>query len=113
MRGVASARLVGSLNAMNFHKLQEALDELKVQGVGRLVLDLSGLSYINSTGLSLLVAAGDLFDLRLAAVPVKIDHILKMIGLDKLFPAFARVGEAAAAPAAKKASEPDAGPLLF
>jgi anti-anti-sigma factor len=96
--GVASAKLCGSLNAHNFQKLQEALDDLKERGVARLVLDLSSLTYVNSTGLSLFVAAGDLFDLRLAAVPVKIRHILKMIGLDKLFPTYAGVADAAKAP---------------
>ena len=95
---VAAARLAGSINAHNYQRLQETLDELKERGVARLVLDLSGLTYVNSTGLSLFVAAGDLFDLRLAAVPVKIKHLLRMIGLDQLFPTFAGVGEAAKAP---------------
>ena len=99
---VASARLTGSLKSSNFHKLQEVLDDLKDQGVRRLVLDLSGLSYVNSTGLSLFVAASDMFDVRMAAVPVKISNILKMIGLDKLFPTFTGVGEAAKAPGGQK-----------
>ena len=102
---VTSARLTGSLNAHNFPRLQEALDDLKERGVPRLVLDLSGLAYVNSTGLSLFVAAGDMFDLRLAAVPVKINNLLKMIGLDKLFPTFAAVGEAAKAPGAKRPAD--------
>jgi anti-anti-sigma factor len=100
---VASARLTGSLNTHNFHRLQEALDELKDRGVVRLVLDLGGLSYVNSTGLSLFVAAGDLFDLRLAAVPVKIGSLLRMIGLDKLFQSFSGVIEAANAPGGRGA----------
>ena len=102
---VASIRLTGSLTSHNFQKLQQALDQLKESGVKRLVLDLSALSYICSTGLSLFVAAGDLFDLRLAAVPVKIGHILRMIGLDQLFPTFAGVAEAAKAPETAKSDD--------
>jgi anti-anti-sigma factor len=94
----ASARLVGSLNAANFDALQQALDGLKDRGVSRLVLDLSGLAYVNSTGLSLFVAAGDLFDLRLAVVPARIGRLFRMIGLDKFFPTFTTVAEAAKAP---------------
>ena len=98
---VASIRLTGSLNSRNYQKLQEKLDDLKEQGVRRLVFDMSGLTYVNSTGLSLFIAAGDMFDLRLAAVPARIANLLKMIGLDQLFPTFAAVGEAASAPPQK------------
>ncbi len=96
---VASARLVGSITSGNFRVLQECLDELEKQGIARLVLDLGGLTYVNSTGLSLFVAAGDVFDLRLASVPARIMRLLRMIGLDKIFPAYKTVSEAAAAPA--------------
>ena len=99
---VATTRLVGAVGSGNFHQLQECLDELKTAGVSRLVLDLSALTYVNSTGLSLFIAAGDLFDVRLAAVPVRITRLLKMIGLDKLFASYMSVAEAARAPAAEK-----------
>jgi len=98
--GAVVSRLVGSLNANNFGQFQTALDDTQAQGVKTLVLDLSGVTYINSTGLSLFVAAGDMFDVRLAAVPSRILRLLKMIGLDKLFPTYTSVGEAAKAPPA-------------
>jgi anti-anti-sigma factor len=97
--GVAAARLTGAINARNYDRLQQSLDSLKEKNVSRLVLDLSGLSYINSTGMSLLIAAGDLFDLRLAAVPARITRLFRMIGLDRLFQTFMSVADAAKAPA--------------
>lgn len=97
-------RLVGSLSSSNFIQLQETLDQLKSSGVSCLVLDLSGLTYVNSTGLSLFVAAGDLFDMRLAAVPSRILRLLKLIGLDKLFRIYSSIGEAASAPARSQPS---------
>ncbi len=105
---VAAARLTGAVNSHSFTELQQALDTLKSKGVARLVLDLSGLSYINSTGMSLFVAAGDLFDLRLAAVPARITRLFRMIGLDELFPTFISVAEAAKA----QPADPSAGALL-
>jgi len=92
---VASARLVGSLTSGNFTQFQEALDSLQDQDVERLVLDLSGLTYVNSTGLSLFVAAADMFDLRLAAVPARIMRLLKLIGLAEILPSYGSVSDAA------------------
>jgi len=97
--GVAVARLVGSVNSRNYDRVQSSLDELKSKDISRLVLDLSGLTYINSTGMSLFIAAGDLFDLRLAAVPARITRLFRMIGLDAIFRNYMSVAEAAKAPA--------------
>jgi anti-sigma B factor antagonist len=98
--GVAVARLNGAINSRNYDKLQSSLDQLKSKDVSRLVLDLSSLSYINSTGMSLFIAAGDLFDMRLAAVPARITRLFRMIGLDAIFRNYMSVAEAAKAPAA-------------
>jgi anti-anti-sigma factor len=95
--GVVCIRLAGSLNAANFERLQEALDGAGAGGARRLVLDLGGLTYVNSTGMSLFVAASDLFDLRLAAVPERISRLFRMVGLDQLCPSYASVSEAASA----------------
>jgi len=92
--GATVVRLVGSLNSNNFGRFQDALDKTKARGVERLIIDLSGLTYVNSTGLSLFVAAGDMFEVALAAVPSRILRLLKMIGLDQLFPTFSTVAEA-------------------
>lgn len=102
--GVMCLHLSGALETRSFGRLQEELDALKALEVSRLVLDLSGIWYINSTGLSLMVAAGDLFDVRLAAVPDRINRIFRMIGLDKLFPTFRSAAEAAQAPPAAPAA---------
>jgi anti-anti-sigma factor len=107
MAQATAARLVGSLTSTNFMQFQDALDKYKAAGVESLVLDLSGLTYVNSTGLSLFVAAGDLFDVRLATVPSRIQRLLKMIGLDKLFPMFASVAEAAKAPPSPRQPDPE------
>ncbi len=98
--GVAAARLIGAINSRNYDRLQQSLDELKTKNISRLVLDLSGLTYINSTGMSLFIAAGDLFDLRLASVPARITRLFRMIGLDAIFRNYMSVAEAAKAPAA-------------
>jgi anti-anti-sigma factor len=98
--GVAAARLIGAINSRNYDRLQQSLDDLKARNVSRLVLDLSGLTYINSTGMSLFIAAGDLFDLRLASVPARITRLFRMIGLDAIFRNYMSVAEAAKAPAA-------------
>ncbi len=98
--GIAVVRVVGAVNAHNFHHLQQGLDDLAAKGTSRLVLDLSALTYINSTGMSLLVAAGDLFDMRLAAVPARITRLFRMIGLHEIFPTYMSVAEAAKAPKA-------------
>jgi len=108
--GVACVRLVGSLSSVNFGRFQDCLDALKAKSVSRLVLDLSGLTYVNSTGLSLFVAAGDLFDMRLAAVPARISRLLKMIGLDRLYPTFPTATEAAKAPASEARGEAGESP---
>jgi anti-anti-sigma factor len=91
--GIVVLRLVGSLNSSNFMQFQEILDQTQTRGVKKLIIDLSGLTYVNSTGLSLFVAAGDMFAVSLAAVPSRILRLLKMIGLDKLFPTFGTVAE--------------------
>ena len=96
--GLAVARVSGAINSRNYDRLQESLDELKSKEVSRLVVDLSGLTYINSTGMSLFIAAGDLFDLRLAAVPARITRLFRMIGLDSIFRNYMSVAEAAKAP---------------
>ncbi len=98
--GVAVARLVGAINSRNYDKLQQSLDALKSKDVSRLVLDLSGLTYINSTGMSIFIAAGDLFDMRLASVPARITRLFRMIGLDAIFRNYMSVAEAAKAPPA-------------
>jgi len=50
-------RLHGELDLATAGTLEEALDEALAGGAGRLVLDLSGLSFIDSTGISLLIGA--------------------------------------------------------
>lgn len=94
---VASAKLIGSVSSSNYQVMRNGFDKLKAKGIVRLVLDLSELVYINSTGMSLFVAAGDLFDLRMASVPPRITRLLAMVGLDQVFEFYLSVDDAAKA----------------
>ena len=71
--------------------LGAALESLTKKGMKRLVLDLRGLSFFDSTGLHLLVALHqraqrDGFQLTLVAPAAPADHAIKLSGLDQVLP---------------------------
>ena len=84
----------GELDLATVETLRAALDA--VRGAGRLVLDLRGLSFIDSTGLHLLVALharaqNDGFQLTLLAPAAPIDRAIRLYGLDEALPFAAAV----------------------
>jgi anti-anti-sigma factor len=103
--GVAIVQPRGELDLVTVETLRAALD-----GIGsaeRLVLDLSGLSFMDSTGLQLLVALHqraqrDGFQLTLVAPTAPVDRAIQLCGLDQELPFVAAVD---AAP-----GEPTSGP---
>jgi len=79
----------GELDAATIPELRGALDA--IENFARLVLDLRGLSFIDSTGLHLLVelherAQNDRFELTLIAPEPPLDKAIRLCGLDGTLP---------------------------
>jgi len=109
---VAVVRPRGELDLASVESLRAALDGIR--GVGRLVLDLRGLSFIDCTGLSVLVAVHkraqrDGFQLTLVAPEAPADRALRLSGLDRALP-FAAPVEAAGSESGGSASALAQGP---
>ena len=88
------SRRCAALDAAIAETLSAALDG--IESAGRLVLDLRGLSFIDSTGLHLLVALHqraqrDGFQLTLLAPAAPIDRAIQVCGLDRTLPFVAPV----------------------
>jgi anti-sigma B factor antagonist len=71
---------------------------------GRVIIDLSGVRFMDSTGLNVLIRAqssgadGTAGVLRLAAVPDRVSKLLRLTQLDSVFAVFPTVTAAEAAP---------------
>ena len=103
--GVAVVQPRGELDLVTVETLRAALDAIK--STERLVLDLRGLSFMDSTGLQLLVALHrraqrDGLQLTLVAPAAPVDRAIQLCGLDQELPFVAIVD---AAP-----GEPTSGP---
>ncbi|MFJ5811133.1 STAS domain-containing protein [Streptomyces sp. NPDC093093] len=82
--------LTGDLDYATAPELREALDGLTLTSGQLLVLDLAGLDYCDSSGITTLLAARNLTiqqnaHLALAAVPDNTARILHIVGLDQIF----------------------------
>jgi anti-sigma B factor antagonist len=99
---VAIVQPRGELDLVTVETLQAALDGIK--SAERLVLDLRGLSFMDSTALQLLVALHrrDGLQLTLVAPAAPVDRAIQLCGLDQTLPFVAAVdaepGESASAP---------------
>ena len=87
----ARIALSGELDMAATLKLEPVLDELLAAGTGSLVLDLADLTFIDSTGMALLVgineranAAGT--ELTLLRPREHVGRVLEVTGLDGLLP---------------------------
>ena len=106
----AVAEVTGTIDAATAAPFQSVMDKLFADGVRRLVLNLQDVSYVNSTGLGMLLKYVDQFQqaggaLVICRVPMKVMVVIKTLGFDALLAmeeeeeaALARVR--AAAPAA-------------
>ena len=79
-------RPVGELDLATTDDLDARLRELHAQGHKRLVLDLSGLRFMDSTGLRLLLgwdaaSRQNGFEFRLTAPPPHVERVLKVAGV--------------------------------
>ena len=83
-------RLSGELDHREATRLREELDEIIVQtGARRLVLDLNGLDFMDSSGIGLIIGRYKLMARRGGSVAVlgpdaRVDKIFKMAGLYQL-----------------------------
>jgi anti-anti-sigma factor len=81
----------GDLDHTSAHELRELLTTLTLQPGRRLVLDLAGMDFCDSSGLTALLVARDRAQaagagIALAAVPAPALRILRIVGLDQIFP---------------------------
>ncbi|MFF3851108.1 STAS domain-containing protein [Streptomyces sp. NPDC002328] len=101
--GWAVVILTGELDRASAPALREAVDALVVEGLARIVLDLEQVSFMDSSGLSVLVyamrQAGEIGGtLRLAAPGRQVRRLLELTGLDTAVEVFPGVPAACQAP---------------
>jgi anti-sigma B factor antagonist len=97
--GVTVLAPSGRLDVTGAPALKDAVSEAVKNGQPRLVIDLEGVSFVDSTGLGSVIAAlklvrGSKGDLRLAAPNQQVRVVLELTTLDRVFPYFATVEEA-------------------
>lgn len=100
--GVTLFVLEGRIDSTGAAEMDDALQRASADGENKMILDMSGVQYINSAGLRTLAdiltqnrkANGNLF---LVAPSTKVERVLKIIGFDKFFSVFGTVDEAVAA----------------
>jgi anti-sigma B factor antagonist len=95
--GAIVVQLVGELDLYNAPAIRAALLDATADGAGRLVVDLEGVRFIDSTALGVLAEirshlGGDAF--ALAAPPLVTRRALQISGLDRHFAVHATVAEA-------------------
>jgi len=97
--GIVTLALAGRVDSIGAGELEGVLNELLGQGHHRLVLDLSGVEYINSAGLRTLASAvtgarqqGG--DLRLVALTPLVARVFKLVGFDRFFDEYPTVEDA-------------------
>ena len=115
-----SVFLSGSIDASTNQVFESRLNDILSAGTNRVMLVLTNLKYINSTGLGIIVKCVDSFrdsggDIKLVGVPTKVIALFEMLGLLALFETYESIEEAvasfgelaeAAAPAAPTAQFP-------
>ena len=79
--------------------LKDAISEAVKNGQPRVVLDMEGISFVDSTGLGSVIAAlkqirSSQGDLRLAAPNQQVRVVLELTTLDRVFPYYSTVEEA-------------------
>jgi anti-sigma B factor antagonist len=89
----------GRLTMVGAPTLRSAIDEAVTDGRVRLVVDLAGTSFVDSSGLGALVAglkrtrqAGG--DLRIASAQEQVRMVLELTNLDRILQPFDTVGDA-------------------
>lgn len=94
--------LAGELDHASAPAVRDVLPTLAIQPGQQLVIDLGGLAFCDSTGITVLIAARNVTlaahaTIALAAVPDRISRIFGVVGLDHVFPVHPTAGAAEAA----------------
>src|ERR1700737_423332 len=97
--GVTVLAPTGRLDVAGAPALKDAVSEAMKNGKHRLVIDMEGVSFVDSSGLGSVVAAlkqvrTSQGDLRLAAPNQQVRVVLELTTLDRVFPYYATVEEA-------------------
>jgi len=97
-RGQVVVAVSGEIDLYTSTRLRDTLDEIDIASVRRLVIDLSDVDFIDSTGLGLLVATARRLPIGSPFVVVcrteKVREVLLMTGLDRIFTIYATRDEA-------------------
>ncbi|GGS89111.1 anti-sigma factor antagonist [Planobispora rosea] len=94
--------VAGDLDHHTAPRLREALDGVRLERGAGLVIDLSALTFCDSTGISVLVAAHQYAQnagavLALAGLDADLAHVFRIMGLDRLFSSYDDAEKAIAA----------------
>ncbi len=97
--GVTVLAPSGRLDVAGVPALKEAVSEAIKAGQPRLIIDMEGVSFVDSSGLGSVVAAlkqvrSTKGDLRLAAPNQQVRVVLELTTLDRVFPFYATVEDA-------------------
>jgi anti-sigma B factor antagonist len=97
--GVAVIALGGEVDVYTSPRVKQEIVDLLSQGTGKLVVDLSGVDYLDSTGLGVLIgglkrARERDGDLKLICDNVRILRIFEITGLTKIFDIYRAESEA-------------------
>ena len=100
-RGATVVSLAGELDLYNADEVRQALHACSAEGPARLVVDLSGVTFIDSTALGVLIEArsemADHGAFLLAAPGLETRRALEVSGLDRHFTVHETLDEALAA----------------
>lgn len=99
--GVTVVAPAGRLDVAGAPALKEAMSELTDDGSPKVVIDMEGVTFVDSTGLGSVIAAlkqirNKQGELRLAAPNQQVRVVLELTTLDRVFPYYATVEEALA-----------------
>jgi len=97
--GITVVAATGRLDVAGAPMLKEAISEVVKNGPPRIVIDMGGVSFVDSTGLGSVISAlkqirGSQGELRLAAPNQQARVVLELTTLDRVFPYYATVEEA-------------------
>jgi anti-sigma B factor antagonist len=97
--GVTVLAPTGRLDVAGAPTLKDAINEVAKGGPARVVIDMEGVSFVDSTGLGSVIAAlkqvrTNQGELRLAAPNQQVRVVLELTTLDRVFPYYATVEEA-------------------
>ena len=97
--GVTVVAATGRLDVAGAPALKDAISEAVKNGPPRVVIDMGGISFVDSTGLGSVISAlkqvlGSQGELRLAAPNQQARVVLELTTLDRVFPYYATVEDA-------------------